>query len=362
MFGLIGSVISSAAGAHSQKKTNEANLRIAQMNNEWSEKMQQKQMDYNTAQWQREAQFSREQADSANAFTEKMWNKTNEYNSAKNQAARLQQAGLNPALAMSGNNAGTASSINSAQASTPSGNSIGLPSPSTARMEATRFDFGNAASAFSQRLLQEDMQSAQIGLLNKEKEWYDLRAQNELSELIERTNNWKLKNKFQEKQNNWADMTFGADYYTKIRQGWSYEQSAQKMIKEGMLLDKDLYYYDQRVNGELSEQLSRIGLNLANKSLSLQQAEKSFSETLESFERRVGMKIDNDIKGRLRNTTIERAQQAQNMYQLGLDGFNGIVQFQKDASHAINTWFDKNIMKPTKKSWKDTRRAFGLYK
>ena len=80
------------------------------MNNEWSERMLNKQITANQVQLRNEQAFAKEQAQAANDFTEKMWNQTNEYNSAKNQAARLREAGINPALAMGGANAGTASS------------------------------------------------------------------------------------------------------------------------------------------------------------------------------------------------------------------------------------------------------------
>ena len=43
-----------------------------------------------------------------NVFNERMVDKMNEYNSAKNQRARLEEAGLNPYLMLNGGSAGTA--------------------------------------------------------------------------------------------------------------------------------------------------------------------------------------------------------------------------------------------------------------
>lgn len=104
--GLFGSG-SSAAAAKAQAKaaryaadmqykatqeTNQANIQIAQEANQNNYKMFQEQNQWNLDQWNRE----------------------NEYNSASSQRQRLEDAGLNPYLMMSGGSAGTASSITSA--------------------------------------------------------------------------------------------------------------------------------------------------------------------------------------------------------------------------------------------------------
>lgn len=75
-------------------ETNKANLDIAQMNNQYNRENLERQID---EQW-------------------KMWNAENEYNSASAQRARLEEAGLNPYMMMSGGSAGTASSMSSPSA------------------------------------------------------------------------------------------------------------------------------------------------------------------------------------------------------------------------------------------------------
>lgn len=74
------------------QETNQANIQIAQEANQNNYKMFQEQNQWNLDQWNRE----------------------NEYNSASSQRQRLEDAGLNPYLMMSGGSAGTASSITSA--------------------------------------------------------------------------------------------------------------------------------------------------------------------------------------------------------------------------------------------------------
>lgn len=325
---LIGNVFSSA----SNRRTNNTNMQIAQMNNQWSEKMMQKQMDYNTD----------------------MWNKTNEYNSASSQRQRLEDAGLNPSLMMNGGSAGVAQG-----ASSPS-----LPSPSQAVMQPNRYDFSGIGEAVQNAYIargQVENMDANTRFLNTQSDWYSAKAMAELAESFQRSNNWFLQNKGLEIQNNWADKMLGQDYINKIRTNQSLEQSILNSVRQGLLLDKDLAWYDAKANGDLSEQLSRISLNYANGSLSLQQTEKALAETLNLIEQRIGMKMDNDIKANLRDSTIERGKQAQNMYQwtddVGKRLHSDIQRYKNTASD----WFNKNIIKPSKKAWKNTRRSFGLY-
>lgn len=82
--GLVGNVL----GFFSQRKANETNLKINQMNNEFNERM----------------------ADKAFRQNLEMWNLQNEYNSPEAQKQRYLDAGLNPYNMMSGANSGNATS------------------------------------------------------------------------------------------------------------------------------------------------------------------------------------------------------------------------------------------------------------
>ena len=73
--GLLGNII----GGISQRKTNQMNLKINQMNNEFNERMMREQM----------------------AWQEEMWNKQNAYNTPLAMKQRYREAGLNPGLMFS---------------------------------------------------------------------------------------------------------------------------------------------------------------------------------------------------------------------------------------------------------------------
>ncbi len=140
-------IAGNAMNKNSVDRTNETNMQIAQMNNEWSEKMAEKQMQYNTEMNEKQFGQAKELQKIQNDFQTEMWNKTNEYNSPAAQRERLEQAGLNPYLMMSGGSAGSATAMNGSSASAPSAGSAGLPSPSQVSVQAPQYDFSGVGSS-----------------------------------------------------------------------------------------------------------------------------------------------------------------------------------------------------------------------
>lgn len=90
-----------------QIETNKTNQQIASDANQFNAMMQDKQNEYNTNMYNQQVEDTWE-----------MWNAENAYNSPSAQRERLEAAGLNPYLMMSGGSAGTAGSM-----SAPSANS-----------------------------------------------------------------------------------------------------------------------------------------------------------------------------------------------------------------------------------------------
>lgn len=333
IIGGVSNLVGNLFGSSSTKSTNKTNLKIAQMNNEWSERMMQKQMDYNTD----------------------MWNKQNEYNDPSKQVERLTKAGINPALALSNISTGSAQG-----ASSPS-----LPSPTGATMQSFRPDFsgiGGAMQTMAQQMLQRDKQAAEIRYIDKQSDWYDAQAKAQISKAYAETDSHTAKTYYQRIMNQWAPKQFSADWMNKIRTGWQIEEQTLNLARQGFLLDKDIASYDTRLNGDLSEQLSRIALNFANGELSLRQADKALSETWTDIEKRIGMKIDNEIKSRTKEQVINRAHQPQNSYQLGWDGMLGANKALSDFGNWMVKDLSKSkLLKWSKRAWKDTKRSFGLY-
>ena len=103
--GITSTIFSGIFGRNQQRRQHSYDMQMAQMNYDYGREMLKRQQDYQT----------------------QMWNAENEYNSAKNQRARLEEAGLNPYLMLDGGNAGTASSVTSPSSSP--GNASNSASP-----------------------------------------------------------------------------------------------------------------------------------------------------------------------------------------------------------------------------------------
>lgn len=136
MTGVVGSAIGAGAsligGAGATAAQNAANKEIAQMNNAFNEKMFDKQIAYNKEMYQQQLgdqwKFYNDAKDNSwklvenqQQFQTDMWNKNNEYNSASAQRERLEAAGLNPYMMMSGGSAGTAQTMSGSAGAAPSG-------------------------------------------------------------------------------------------------------------------------------------------------------------------------------------------------------------------------------------------------
>lgn len=100
-----------------------------------------------------------------NAFNERMIDKMNEYNSAKNQRARLEEAGLNPYLMMNGGSAGTATTAPTADTSSvQSAPDVGSTIASGAQHLGS--SISSAASQISQQVYNSSLQDANVRKAN----------------------------------------------------------------------------------------------------------------------------------------------------------------------------------------------------
>lgn len=133
--GIASSLINGIFGWSNNKRTNENNMKIAQMNNEFNAQEALKNREFITA-----------ERNDQNAWNREQWNLENEYNSAASQRSRLEEAGLNPYLMLSGGNAGTASSVSGSTGAVP-----GNPSADPVRQipYQPNFDFSGVANAIN---------------------------------------------------------------------------------------------------------------------------------------------------------------------------------------------------------------------
>lgn len=134
--GLLGNIFSGIFGNSSNRRTNSTNLKIAQMNNEWNSMEAAKNREYMTG--EREAQ---------NEWNLEQWLRMNDYNSAASQRARLEEAGLNPYMMMSGGSSGVATS--SPSSVQPNTSHAPTAQPVTQVPYDWRFDFSSISEAIN---------------------------------------------------------------------------------------------------------------------------------------------------------------------------------------------------------------------
>lgn len=152
---LAGAAVSSVASAGTSvaatNSTNAANKEIAQMNNEFNERMLEKQMAYNNEQYDKQLGDQWKFYNDAKQNTWDLFDATNEYNSAAAQRERYEAAGLNPYVMMSNGNAGVATSSSTPSAASPSSQGVTPPTatPYSADYSGIVQGFGQAIDQLS---------------------------------------------------------------------------------------------------------------------------------------------------------------------------------------------------------------------
>lgn len=293
LFGLGGSLLGGLFGSSSQSSANKTNIKLAQMNNQFQEKMIDKQAQYNIDQWNREAQFAKQQVADERA-----------YNTASNQAARLREAGMNPALVMSGANAGTATA-----ASTPSGNSIGAPSgtsvsvqPNMAMADAIQNGL-NHLGQFTQIRMMQQKNDAEIALIRAKA----------LSE-AEETRNKKFQNELNEATKEWTIASKNEQYLSQL-QGRLIQEEQFKLVKQNVLTQ-------ELINKNLPIKLAmEISIMASQRDLNKFKSKSEFEQLMNSLEKS-GYKLSNDEKSRIFRAIIQTIETKQYS---GLNPWNTLV-------------------------------------
>ena len=129
-----GSIISSGSNFLGGLFSNRQNRKLMQMNNE-----------FNAREAAKNREFQTSERISQNEWNLEQWNRENEYNSASAQRKRLEEAGLNPYLMMSGGSAGSASPVSVSGQTSGSQASAASPIP----MKTPQFDFSSVISAIN---------------------------------------------------------------------------------------------------------------------------------------------------------------------------------------------------------------------
>lgn len=314
--GLFGSSSQSSANranAAATNATNSYNLKIARENNSTSRYIAEENNRISQEQFQQQMDYNRW------AFNRQL-----EYNSAPEQVARLREAGLNPALFMSG--AGQASG-----SSAPSGSSLHQPSLTTPQMVAPRVEantaFQETMNSISSALLQlpalqqqtEDAKGKHI-----DNSLRYMRTMAEIESLKESTNNTKLRNIMQEIQNKFR--TDIAPYEINIARLQGNQLEAQNMLTnlqmQGVELDNAIKLFnvqgmDQEFKLDMAMKGAQIQLLMSQNKLTRQEAVNAYQNSLKTAAETYGIKLSNGAAVRMSRYMTQRA-----AYQVEIDKWN----------------------------------------
>lgn len=322
-----------AANLQIAQETNKSNAQIAQMNNEYNEQMLERQIQQ---QWD-------------------MWNAQNEYNSASSQRQRLEEAGLNPYLMMSGGSAGTASAMTS-----PSAQPASAYSAQGATMQSPEFI---AAQAQGATMIPADFSSMQ-GLKGALRNFYELVSMNQdikqkqvntqlgqidaqykamdwltrIEKARKETDNIDVKTKLSRIEAKYADDMF-AGQLNQIRTDNMFKQINSLQAMYGVLNSAAWYKaLPQQIKNTLNEQAARINLMKSQKHLTDAQVKTEVEKAVDQFWRsqlsrqsydqnqkmnpKLLEKIKADIAAAVNNTGPRGMQNVLDYWGKGLDEFS----------------------------------------
>lgn len=382
--GLLGvgtSILGNVLGNKSQSDTNKTNLQIAQMNNEYNERMFNQQLEYNQDMFNQQVDYdwkkTRYQTEKNNAAQLAAVGMQQEYNSAVNQRKRLEAAGLNPYLMMSGGNAGTASAVSSSAGTggSPSAMGVNAPTASPAVMQAYRPDFSGVTGVIQTLLdiqAQKDVRDAQAFSLGEQASGFKIenkyKAEKLLSEIYNLKADYNLKNS-QEALNNMSFARMQAMFSSDVSKAQREADNAQftgELIRaqtacqqlQGLLGAKELKYYDQKVLQELAimsaQQYSLVAAGKASEA----QARQAIENALNLVEQREGIKVDNYVKQKTAKALIDTARNNSGsrdwlqFFQTHLD-LNHFGERTRDLFYEFS---DRNLINQLGKFGKRTKR------
>lgn len=354
------SLLGNIFGSKSQSDTNKTNLQIAQMNNEYNERMFNQQLEYNQDMFNQQVDYdwkkTQYQTEKNNAAQLAAIGMQQEYNSAVNQRKRLEAAGLNPYLMMSGGNAGTSSAVSSSAGTggSPSAMGVNAPTASPAVMQAFRPDFSGVTGVIQTLLdiqAQKGVREAQASSLGEQASGFKIenkyKAEKLLWEIYNSKADYNLKNS-QEALNNMSFARMQAMFSSDVSKAQREADNAQftgELIRaqtawqqlQGLLGAKELKYYDQKVLQELAimsaQQYSLVAAGKASEA----QARQAIENALNLVEQREGIKVDNYVKQNTANALIKTARNNCNTsYWISKDTKNA-YDYNKD-SRKLGVW------------------------
>lgn len=265
-------------GANNNKRTNNTNLKIAQMNNDFNERMFDKQIAYNT----------------------EMWNKQNEYNNVVNQRQRIEEGGFSPWTLMQGANAGTAQSAGG----------VNPPTAQGVTMQAYRPDLSpvsNAIMQYNEYKLREKATNAQIEQVHTDINYKNRMLMAELADKYASARSQKARAILDETMAGLQPVIAGSRINLETAQAETERERKTAIITENLLKQKELANFDERWSIEKAEAVARTLQYGAVTGLTKQQMRTEVNRTIHEAYKAQGQSINNRTAERMADSIVNEA-------------------------------------------------------
>lgn len=204
---------------------------------------------------------------------------------------------------MSGQNVGTAQGASGAQAATPSGNSVGLPSPTSVSVRPYQYDFSGIGSALISAFqldYQKSKSDAETKFINMQADYYGAKTMAEIGKLYAETDSHTAKTFYQNLMNKYGGQMMNQDYIAKVRSNQEKEVQIHNAIKQGVLMDKQISRYDERMNAEIADLVASTALKYSQGQLNKEQLKNVIEDT-------IGKRLSNKEKDAIFDYVVDKA-------------------------------------------------------
>ena len=332
LIGAGASIFSGLVGANAQSNANKANREIAQMNNEWSEKMLDKQAQYNIDQWNRESEYNTQMYNRQEAFQREQTQLQMDYNSLAAQRQRAEEAGYSPWAITQGANAGSISGGSTPSSSTPHANGVGLPSPNGAVMQAVNplSDVGNTILGMLNWKSQHDLQQAQAEQIKIENQTLLRQNMANLMKTYSEIRNNDARDRLDRQLYQMQPQLWQTDMDLKRHQAENFRNDALLKNSQMLLNSKELANFDQRFRTDIALKVAQTASYAATAKLSKQQFVHEVQRTLYTYYQAQGQKGANELANKTaqhlvdklikENALLDKNNRSFNIYDIGSMG------------------------------------------
>ena len=319
--GLAGAGITAGANTAATIMTNNANKQIAQMNNQFNEKMLDKQMSYNKEMYQQQLGDQWSFYNDAKENQWKMYEDSKEYNSASAQRERLEAAGLNPYLMMSGGNAGVATSNSAPSGSAPAGQGVSIPtaSPYAADYSGLAQGVGQAIDAYNQIRLQK----AQQGKISAEENNIRIEGKYKAASMIAEIANKIQNTKSQAAKTALETIMVGVQkdliraQTDKVKGETTYNAIlARGAAVDNLMKSETLKVLPQQLQNTLAEQTANIAVKYAQRDLTKKQVDHEVEKIVNTIAQRGLIGAQTDATSIANNGAVQQQQYFADTYKI----------------------------------------------